>query len=49
MIQSYDPNRESVGISGTPIHASGIGLGTWAGASEEIVGKALSDAGQQRA
>jgi hypothetical protein len=46
MIQSYDPNRESVG---TPIHTSRIGLGTWVGASEEIVGKALSDAGPQRA
>src|SRR5260370_5432403 len=30
MNQTYDPNRESVGISGTPIRASRIGLGTWA-------------------
>src|SRR5258707_11566256 len=30
MNQAYDPNRESVGISGTPIRASRIGLGTWA-------------------
>ncbi len=82
MNQAYDPKRESVGISGTPIHASRIGLGTWAmggwmwggtdalesiatiraaldmginlidtapvygfGVSEEIVGKALAEAG----
>src|SRR5258708_35227000 len=82
MNQGYDPNREYVGISGTPIRASRIGLGTLAmggwrwggtdslesiatiraaldmginlidtapvygfGASEEIVGQALADAG----
>jgi aryl-alcohol dehydrogenase-like predicted oxidoreductase len=82
MNQPYNVNRESVEISGTPIRASRIGLGTWAiggrlwggadslesiatiraalelginlidtapvygfGVSEEIVGKALADAG----
>ena len=82
MKQTYKPDRESVEISGTPIRASRIGLGTWAmggfmwggtdelesiatvrtaleqginlidtapaygfGVSEELVGKALEDAG----
>jgi aryl-alcohol dehydrogenase-like predicted oxidoreductase len=82
MNQAYHVNRESVEISGTPIRASRIGLGTWAmggwlwggtdslesiatiraalelginlidtapvygfGVSEEIIGKALADAG----
>ena len=30
MNQAYNVNRESVEISGTPIRASRIGLGTWA-------------------
>jgi aryl-alcohol dehydrogenase-like predicted oxidoreductase len=30
MNQAHRPNRESVEISGTPIRASRIGLGTWA-------------------
>jgi aryl-alcohol dehydrogenase-like predicted oxidoreductase len=82
MTQAYKPDPESVEISGTPIRASRIGLGTWAmggfmwggtdalnsiatirtaleqginlidtapaygfGVSEELVGKALEDAG----
>jgi len=82
MNQAFKTNRESVEISGTPMRASRIGLGTWAmggwmwggtdslesiatiraaleqginlidtapvygyGVSEEIVGKALADAG----